>query len=95
MHNLDSQIMNRVALNLDQWMLTIHDAVITAPGTAYQVRELYAKLLKEVNTNRHTILANYRKSIGATTLKTDIAFMKLHKAVQQADDVEFNASAMK
>ena len=95
MHNLDSQVMNKIPLAIDKWMLTIHDAVITAPGTAGQVRKLYAALLKEVNTNRHTILANYRESIGATELKADIAFMKLHKAIHQADDIEFNASAMK
>lgn len=76
-------------------MLTIHDAVITLPGTAREVRKAYAHQLKQVNKDRNSIIKEFRESIGATDIKSDIAFMNLYKATQQAKDVDFNASAMK
>lgn len=95
-HNLDSQAMNNIAIKLqDRWMLTIHDAILTAPGTARLCRNEYALQLKEINKARNSILWGYRESIGATTLKADIAFMKLHNAVHQAPEQPFNATAMK
>ena len=95
-HNLDSQILNKVALqHSNEWLLTIHDAILALPGSASRMRATYARLLKEVNKNRHTILSTYRQSIGATSVKADVAFYKLFKSVVQAEDIEFNASAMK
>lgn len=94
-HNLDSQIMNTIASNTDKWLLTIHDAIIALPGHAVDFRNQYAYLLKEINRNRYTILNDYRKSIGATSIKSDVAFYKLFKSVIPADDVEFHATAMK
>ncbi len=95
MHNLDSQVSNSIAYESTKWMLTIHDAAIVLPGAAKEVRIAYALKLKEINTNRHTILKDFRQSIGATSLKADFAFMKLHKAVHQAEDMLFNSTAMK
>lgn len=94
-HNLDSQVMDSIAYESTKWMLTIHDAGIVLPGTAKEVRKAYAIKLKEINTNRYSILQDFRESIGATSLKADIAFMKLHKAVEQAEDLPFSQSAMK
>ncbi len=104
-HNLDSQDSNSIALeistelvdheSLSNWIITIHDAALTLPGTCRVVRNKYAKRLKRVNTNRDEIISNFRASIGATSMKSDVSFMKLHRMVEQADDVEFNASAMK
>ena len=94
-HNLDSQSMDNIAIAIDEWMLTIHDAVIALPGTCGKVRKQYSHELKAVNENRRTIIRDFRNSIGATSMKADIDFMKLDKAVQQADEEVFNASAMK
>jgi hypothetical protein len=94
-HNLDSQIMDKIANATDEWMLTIHDAAIVLPGTARRTRKAYALQLKEVNNRRNSILTGFRQSIGATTLKADVAFMKLHAATTQAEDVSFNTTAMK
>lgn len=94
-HNLDSQIMNRIASNTDKWLLTIHDAIISLPSHAGLFRKQYASLLKEINTNRYSILQEYRKSIGATSMKSDVAFHKLFKSVVPADDTEFLPTAMK
>jgi len=94
-HNLDSQIMDKIANATDEWMLTIHDAAIVLPGTARRTRKAYALQLKEVNNRRNSILSGFRQSIGATTLKADVAFMKLHAATTQAEDVSFNTTAMK
>ena len=94
-HNLDSQVMDNIATIVDEWMLTIHDAIITAPGVAKRCRVTYAGQLKAINKDRNEILRDFRRSIGATSMKADIAFMKLYDSVQQAEDVEFNATAMK
>ena len=94
-HNLDSQIVNKIANDSDEWMLTIHDAIIAAPGTCGRARKAYATTLKEVNKDRHSILKGFRESIGAVDLKADIAFMKLHKATKHAENIAFNATAMK
>lgn len=94
-HGLDGQVMNSIAIKVDEWMITIHDAVIAAPGVCRQVREQYAIELKSINRERDSILSNYRESIGATGYKADVDFMKLHKAVHQAEDIQFSPSAMK
>ena len=94
-HNLDSQVMDKIADATDEWILTIHDAAIVLPGTARRTRKAYALQLKEVNNRRNSILSGFRQSIGATTLKADVAFMKLHTATIQAEDVSFNTTAMK
>lgn len=95
-HNLDSQLVNKIPQQLpNDWMLTIHDAVIAGPGVCKRVRNQYAIGLKEVNKNRNIILNDFKRSIGATTVKADVAFYKLHEATQQAEDIAFNASAMK
>ena len=94
-HNLDSQAMDNIAYVIEEWMLTIHDAIITAPGTASRCRHQYARQLKDINTNRHTIIRDFRDSIGATSVKADIMFMKLYQNTQQAESQDFNATAMK
>jgi len=95
-HNLDSQVMNRIALAIDEWMLTIHDACIALPGTCGRVRGLYANLLQQINTHRFRIMRDYRKSIGATSIKADMDFMDLYNMVHQAPtNTVFQRTAMK
>jgi hypothetical protein len=94
-HNLDSQIVNRVSECLPSWNIPIHDALLVLPGYGLQARKSYAIELKRLNSNRNKILSDYRKSIGATTLKADLDFLKLYKLIQQAEDVAFNHTAMK
>lgn len=97
-HNLDSQVINKIAeefTSADEWLLTIHDAALALPGTCGRIRASYAQKLKEINTNRHTIVNNFRESIGAVGHKADVSFLKVHKLVQQAPDVAFNSYAMK
>lgn len=66
-HNLDSQVMNRVASKLydiSGWAIDIHDALILHPNDAKLARQLYAKELEEIYENRDEILQNYFRSIG-------------------------------
>jgi hypothetical protein len=94
-HNLDSQAINWIAVNLNAWCITIHDALIALPGVCGRARELYAVRLKAINNDRNSIIMNFRKSIGATDTKSDVAFYKLYNRVEQADDVKFNPHCMK
>lgn len=80
---------------LDEWIISIHDAALALPGVAGRIRKSYAIELKQININRKEIMNNYRVSIGATSLKDNVAFMKLDKAVQQAPNMAYNACAMK
>jgi hypothetical protein len=95
-HNLDSQVCNKIPLLVNEWMLTIHDAVIMGPGVARRVRETYAALLQEIHTNRFDIVNSYRQSIGATDRKSDIAFMKLYEMTEHCIEAPiFKRTAMK
>jgi len=95
-HNLDSQIMDNLTAKADGFVISIHDAFLCAPGNAGKLRKEYAVQLKEIHTNRHKILSDFRTSIGATDIKADIAFMNLYNAVEQVpEDTVFNATAMK
>jgi len=95
-HNLDSQVMNNIALLINEWMLTIHDAAIALPGTCGRIRGMYANQLQQINTDRFSIMRYYRNSIGATSIKTDMDFMDLYNSVQQAPaGVIFQRTAMK
>lgn len=95
-HNLDSQIINKIPLRVHRWMLTIHDAVVAGPGVCRTVRETYAVLLQEIHTNRFDIISSYRQSIGATDRKSDIAFMKLWNMTKHCKDTPtFKRTAMK
>lgn len=95
-HGLDSQIMNYLAeLFNKMWMLTIHDAIIGLPGQLNILRKAYADELKKINDQRHKILADYRKSIGATSFKSDVDYYKLSKSVVESKATSFLATAMK
>lgn len=95
-HNLDSQIANSIAEDFDEWMLTIHDAVIAAPGVCSAIRKAYASKLKDINKDRYSIIQNYRNSIGAVGHKADVSFFKAYKLVVQApENTTFNPTAMK
>ena len=95
-HNLDSQVMNKIALAMDEWMLTIHDAIIALPGTCGRARGLYANQLQQINANRFSIMRDYRESIGATSIKADMDFMDLYNMVHQAPaNTVFKRTAMK
>ena len=66
-HNLDSQVADRVAgtiYNEYEWVLDIHDAFIVSPEAAARTRQLYGESMEEIHNNRKSILANYFQSIG-------------------------------
>lgn len=95
-HNLDSQIMNKIANFGYNWMIPIHDAVLCLPGVATNVRNKYISLIEDLYNDRHSVLKQFRQSIGATSLKADIDFMKLYQAtVQLLDTDSFSNTAMK
>lgn len=95
-HGIDSQIMNKLAEDyMHMWMLTIHDAIICLPGDASILRKAYAGELKDVNINRTRIIKDFRESVGATSTKADVDYYKLCKAVVEAPDVPYQATAMK
>lgn len=67
MHNLDSQVANSViskVMDKYNWGIDIHDAFIVHPNAARDVRRWYSQELTNIYNNRHTILANYFKSIN-------------------------------
>ena len=93
-HNLDSQVMNKVLIRLDEWAIAIHDAILCLPGT--KARQIYVQVLEELRANRTRILANYRQSIGATSNTANIAWAKLMDKVEQLDSlIPFSESALK
>lgn len=66
-HNLDSQVMNRVLKVLvseGYFSIDIHDAIVIDPEGASRARELYANELTELYNNRKEILSQYFSSIG-------------------------------
>lgn len=66
-HNLDSQVADRVAgtiYNEYEWVLDIHDAFIVSPEAAGRTRQLYAECMQELHRDRKSILTNYFQSIG-------------------------------
>jgi len=93
-HNLDSQVMDSIIDKLDEWSIGIHDAILVLPGT--NARQLYVAELEDMRTDRHTIINNYRKSIGATSPASNIAWAKLTAKVEQlCSAVPFAESALK
>ena len=93
-HNLDSQVMNKVLEQLDEWAIAIHDAILCLPGS--QARQIYVQVLEELRANRTRILANYRQSIGATSNTANIAWAKLMDKVEPlCSAVPFAESALK
>jgi hypothetical protein len=95
-HGLDGMMMNKIALaHKDKWMITIHDAILCLPGHGRQLREAYVHQLKQINNNRHQIIRDYRQSIGATTPRADVMFMKLYQNIKDAGEVAFKHTAMK
>lgn len=46
------------------WVIDIHDAFLICPEAAEDIRAWYAEFMQAVHADRHTILANYFKSIG-------------------------------
>jgi len=93
-HNLDSQLMNKTLLALNEWAIAIHDAILVLPGS--QARAKYVEQLETLRVLRHQILATYRQSIGATSKSADIAWAKLmDKTEQLCSAVPFTESALK
>ena len=66
-HHLDSRVADNViskVMDKYSWGIDIHDAFIVNPEAAEDTRAWYAEELKLIFDNRHTILADYFKSIG-------------------------------
>jgi hypothetical protein len=95
-HHMDSDLLeHNLTAHPEYWALGIHDAIICLPGQASEFRKTAAKRLKYYNTNRETIMNKYMESIGATTNKAIMQYIKLRNTVKQAEDVEFNKELMK
>lgn len=95
-HHLDSDLMDHnLIVHKDKWILDIHDADILSPIHANAVRESAAKRLEYYRDNRHSIIANYRKSIGAISTKSDVAYMKLLASIKDAGNIPFHRGCMK
>lgn len=95
-HNLDSQVMNHIAIvHSGIWMLTIHDAIIGLPGQLSILRKEYANELYKINQQRYKIVADYRASIGATSFKSDVDYYKLTNSIVESQATCFSATAMK
>lgn len=66
-HNLDSQVedtTSEAVFDFYDWVLDVHDALILDAESADYAREVYAKQLEDIHTNRKSILTNYFRSIG-------------------------------
>ena len=96
-HNLDSNLMNGTMVDihtLGEWAISIHDAGLVLPGS--HMRKAYLGRIQSMRENRHTIMRNYRKSIGAVGLAADIAWAKLIGQTEQLHgNTKFQESALK
>ena len=66
-HNLDSQVADRVAKKVMakyDWCIDIHDAIVCSPVAAEDCRLWYAEAMTELYENRTDILNNFFASIG-------------------------------
>jgi hypothetical protein len=96
MHHIDSDLMeHNLSCHPDKWALDIYDAILCLPGHALQFRHTSASRLKFYNTNRNSIIANFRKSIGATTPKADVMYYNMCKSVVDAGDTPYSPYCMK
>ena len=94
-HNLDSKIADTVVTTTDSNVIAIHDAFLVLPGSASTVRHSYVNQLTRLYNDRHTVLSNYRKSIGAVGPKADKAFAKVVELTEEIDEFEAKVSALK
>ena len=95
-HHMDSDLLeHNLTAHPEYWALGIHDAIICLPGQAKEFRKTAAKRLKVYNTDRESIMNKYMTSIGATSDRAVLQYIKLRETVQQAEDVEFNPELMK
>lgn len=93
-HNLDSQLMNKTLMLLDEWAIAIHDAILCLPGS--KARPIYVSVLEDLRQNRNQILSTYKQSIGATSNSAQIAWAKLmDKTEQLCSAIPFTESALK
>lgn len=95
-HNLDSQIANRVIAKTIAkygWGIDIHDAFIVNPEAALFVRREYAKEIEGINKRRKAILANYFQSIGIGAESQD-AWSKVQAKIQPYKGEEFKCNLM-
>ena len=64
-HNLDSQILDTITLNM-KWVLPIHDAGLVTWDGATHMRKLAVNEMTYTYENRKQTMINYLKSIGLT-----------------------------
>jgi len=94
-HNLDSQVADRVAGQLD-WCLPIYDAFIVMPIDGMKTRNLYANMLSFIHTDRKEILQNYFNSIGIPINKdTQAQWTKLVRKIEPITDFKPSYTALK
>ena len=92
-HNLDSQVADRVASTID-WGIDIHDAFIVSPVDAPDVREEYADNLQDIYQNRNTIIKDYFDSIGVDSSSTS-AWLDMKAHIDPIGEFEVNHMALK
>lgn len=94
-HNLDSQLADRVANEID-FCLPIYDAFIVMPIDAVQTRTIYAQGLDAIHTDRDTILQNYFDSIGIKrTVGADKQWRRLQSRITPITDFKAQLTALK
>jgi hypothetical protein len=96
-HNLDSQVMDKVigkVIDKYEFGLDIHDAIICSPSAARDVRRWYSEEMQLIYNNRKVILSRYFKSIGIGE-EAAVAFKKLMDKVQPVDSFVCSPWALK
>lgn len=96
-HNLDSQVANRVAYKVYEeygFCIDIHDAFIVCPEAALLTRRTYRDQLESIRDNGETILRNYMTSIGIGS-EVAQAWTHLQSLVKPAKEAKFSLMALK
>ena len=93
-HNLDSQVMDKVARKTYvkyNFCIDIHDAAVISPIAAADVRRWYAEEITKIYQNREVILQDYFKSIGITAASQE-AWEAVKASVVPLEDPDFECS---
>jgi hypothetical protein len=84
-HNLDSQIANKICLDVDS-VLPIHDAFLAHPNDISSIKDVYCDMLNSIYNSRNSILSNYFGSIGIDS-KASKDWSELQASIQPVNNV--------
>lgn len=94
-HNLDSQLADRVAGSLN-WCIPIYDAFVVMPIDALKTRVQYTEGLNAISADRQNILDNYFASINIKQTKGAYKqWAKLMEKTVQIDNFKAELTALK